>query len=560
MELSLFSEISLILAIAMGVGLVLHWFKQPLIIGHILTGIIVGPTMLDVIHHENVWQILSRLGVAVLLFVVGLELSTKVIKRLGQVLAITTVLQVGLVTIIGAAAARLLHFERLDSVIIGLSLAMSSTIVIVKLINDKKEATRLYAQIAIGILLLQDVLLTGGKVALSTLTHESTAEGATILLARGGLALCVMYLIGKQLLPHISRWLESSKEIIFMLALGWGLGWAAVFDHIGLSVEVGALLAGMSLGSLPFRFEMSARLRPTRDFLLVIFFIMLGYALVPLDLTWLMPAIIFSFILIFAKPLIVMLVMGLLGYTKRVSFKTGVAMSQISEFSLILVVSAVASGAISPDVQAVISLTALISIVISTYLVRFDDKIYRRNERRLRLFERRLADFEQREALFTHSIVLFGYRKGGVEFMRTFKKLKKRFVVVDYDPEVIEILESQHVNFLYGDATDPELLEELQLDKCKLVVSTITDREINEYLVHWLEAENPSVIFICSADNAEDAVALYDSGASYVMLPHHIGSEKIGNFLKRNGFKKSEFKKFRQKHLDSLSLPAEPTA
>jgi Trk K+ transport system NAD-binding subunit len=150
------------------------------------------------------------------------------------------------------------------------------------------------------------------------------------------------------------------------------------------------------------------------------------------------------------------------------------------------------------------------------------------------------------------SIALFGYRKGGIEFIKTFQAMNKRFVVVDYDPEIVEILEKQHTHYLYGDATDPELLEEMHLDSTKLIVSTISDNKTNDFLAHWLATNNPEAVFICSADTIEQASDLYAYGASYVILPHYIGTEKITAFIKRNGFNKTEFKNYREKHLSTL--------
>jgi len=170
----------------------------------------------------------------------------------------------------------------------------------------------------------------------------------------------------------------------------------------------------------------------------------------------------------------------------------------------------------------------------------------------LRLFERKVTRFGQRDAAQKYPLVLIGFRKGGHEFMRTFNRMGKKYVVVDYDPENIEILERKHTHVVYGDATDPELLDELNLDESKLIVSTIGDNETNMFLARWLSTHNPGAVFVCTAERAEYATELYDEGVAYVMMPHYIGSEKINNFIRRNGLKKSEFKNFRDKHLEKL--------
>lgn len=551
---SLFTELSIVVALGAVIAAIMRYFKQPLIIGHILTGILAGPVVLNVIHDETAFSVFSNIGVALLLFIIGLELSVKVLSRLGPVVFTTAAVQVGSITLAGTIAARLLNFGTLESFIIGLSLALSSTIIIVKLFNDKKEITRLYAQIAIGVLLLQDIVATGGKIFLAA---KSQGGGSfidiSLLLGRGVLVTVVLYFISKYLLPKFTKALEGSKELLLLFALGWGLGFATLFQKVGLSIEIGALFAGVSLASLPYAREMASRLKPLRDFFIVIFFITLGHSLVPNKISSvILPALVFILIVVIMKPLSVLISMGSLGYTKRASFKTAISMSQISEFSLVFMFAANSAGLAGEKARAAITLVALVTFAGSTYLMKYDDEIYNKMEGKLRFFERHVTKLEQKNSLQHFPIVLLGYRKGGAEFIRTFKSMKKRFVVVDYDPDAIEQLERQQVNLLYGDVTDPELIEELNLDKTRLIVSTISDYNTNRFLAHWLNTKNPGAVFVCSSDTAYHAARLYAEGASYVMLPHFVGSEKISTFIKRSGFSKSEFHKFRDKHIQYL--------
>jgi hypothetical protein len=258
----------------------------------------------------------------------------------------------------------------------------------------------------------------------------------------------------------------------------------------------------------------------------------------------------------------VLIIMGLLGYTKRTSFKAGLAMGQVSEFSLIFVILGNRQGLVSDNLVAVITMVALISIAFSTYMILYADKLFGMFEKSLSMFERRKAHFEQDGHAYHHyDMVLLGYHKGGHEFMKVFQSLKKPFVVIDYDPEVIDALENHKVDYLYGDAMDIELLEEAGLHKVKMVVSTISDHETNVFLVKLLGNINPRCVVICHADDVNEAAKLYELGASYVMMPHYIGSEKIGAFIRKNGFKKSEFRRYRDTHLAYLeshySLEAE---
>lgn len=552
MHSNVFTEISMIIALAAGISLLMRALRQPLIIGYILTGILAGPSFLKILHADAAFTGLSDMGVALLLFIIGLDLSIKVFSRVGKAVFVTTAVQVTSVTAIGYLVAGAIGFGRLESAILGLGLAMSSTIIIVKLLNDKKETTRLYAQIAIGILLLQDVVATVAKIGLAAKAHQNDPHVDTLyaLLARGAILVSALYLAGRYIVPRLTHTLERNKELLLLFALGWGLGFALLFQKAGFSIEIGALFAGVSLASLPFSSEMASRLKPLRDFFIVIFFITLGQAMVPGRLVHVIaPAIVLSLIVILIKPLSILISLGGLGYTKRASFKAAVAMSQVSEFSLVFLVAAQASGLVSERAATTLTMTALITFAVSTYLIRYDNSLYTKLENHLRLFERHVTKLEQQNAKAHFPIVLFGYRKGGHEFLKTFKKMDKRFVVVDYDPDNIESLERQRINYLYGDATDPELLEELQLDRCKLVVSTMSDPETNQFLAHWLKTHNPGAVFVCSSDSAEHAAELYEEGVAYVMLPHYIGSEKISTFIRKNGFNKTEFKRFREKHL-----------
>jgi len=550
----IFTELSLIIAVGAGVSLVMRLIRQPLIIGHILTGIIVGPTLLNLTKSPDTIEVFSTIGIALLLFIIGLGLNPKVIKEVGKVAGIAGIVQVLFTGAIGWAAGMVAGLTKTESIFLGAALAFSSTIIILKLLSDKKEQGRLYGKIAIGILLVQDILAT---FALLFVTAKSSDQAFSFsqlgtLAAKGALIIVPMFFVSYVVLPRLHKLIAGSQEFLFLFAIGWGFGIAALFEKAGFSVETGALVAGISLASLPYAQEISARLRPLRDFFVVVFFIVLGTRLGFAHLSNLVPIVVVcSIIVIVVKPLITMAFMGLLGYTKRTSFKTSIALAQVSEFSLVLITLGNKQGLIRDDLVSVITFVALISIAVSAYLIIYSDNLYNLLEGHLSLFERRKTHFEQ-ERKANYELILFGYHKGGHEFVRTFMSLKRRYVVVDYDPEVIDAMEHNKLNYMYGDATDIELLEEVGFDKAKLIVSTITDHETNLFLLRLMEKFNPGAVFICHANNPEEVARLYEIGASYVMLPHYIGSEKIGAFIRKSGLKKSEFRKYREKHLQYL--------
>jgi len=553
MEQSIFYQLSLVMIIAAAVSLVLRLFRQPLIIGYILTGVLVGPSLLSIIHSHEAFESFSQIGIALLLFVIGLGLNVKIIKDTGKPVFIVVAATFCGMGTLGLIAAWLLGFRSSAAVVMAGALLFSSTIIVVKALSDKKEQSRLYGQIAIGVLLAEDLAATLALVFVSASSSSDTeTTGLLVLLARGGFLAGMLILVGGYILPKLSKLFASSQELLYVFALAWAFGVASAFQASGFSLEVGALFAGVTLAHLPYVQAIGSKLKPLRDFFIVLFFIGLGEELGVGNLSSaLLPALLFSAIILISKPLIIMTSLGALGYTKQTSFKTAIHLSQISEFSIVLIVLAVNTGLADQKLVAITTLTALITIAVSAYLMKYDDRLYKRFQKQLSIFERGDTKREIR-SLGHYPLMLLGYSEGGYSFVRTFREMKKRYIVIDYDPEVIEILERQHVNHLYGDVTDTELLEEINIHKSELIISTITYPETNLLLVRYIMRINPKAVFICHADTLDEAEKLYNSGASFVLMPHQIGEEHINQFIKRNGTSKGAFGKHRKQQLSQL--------
>lgn len=555
---SIFTQLSIIIVLGGAVSVLVRLLRQPLIIGYIITGILAGPSVLGLIHDKAVFEAYSEIGITLLLFIIGLGLNIGVIKSLGRVSTMTASALLAVVGGLGIIIGHTLGFTPTEAMIIGFALFFSSTIIILKVLSDKRELTRLHGQIAMGVILVDDVVATFALLfvaAAGTAGALGLSDIALLLLKGIGLGLGIV-LFSTKLMPHFIKFLASSQELLFVFTIGWGFGVATLFDLAGFSHEVGALFAGVSLASLPYATEMAARLKPLRDFFIVLFFVVLGETLGFDALNQsIMPALVLSAIVIVIKPLVVMGSLGALGYTKLTSFKAAINLSQISEFSIILVVYAASVGLVNPQLTAVITLVALITISTSTYLMKYDDAIYHMLEPKLHIFERKNIKEHQRKKQ-TFPIILFGYHRGGHEFLQAFRDMKQRYLVVDYDPEVIEHLDRQGVRNTYGDATDEELLHEINANKAKLVVSTVSDMTVNRALLGYLRYHNPTAVFICHADSYDQAADLYRHGATYVMLPHFLGSERIGGFIKKHGFNHRAFDAYRKQHVISLGKSA----
>ncbi len=293
-------------------------------------------------------------------------------------------------------------------------------------------------------------------------------------------------------------------------------------------------------------------MRPLRDFFIILFFILLGSQMAFGNISQLIiPAIIFSLFILIGNPLIVMILMGLLGYKKKIGFQAGLTVAQISEFSLILVALGVSIGHLTNEILSLVTIVGLITISGSTYLIIYSDKIYPYLSKYLSIFERKKVRGDKQE-FKDYDAILFGCNRVGYDFLKIFKKLKKKFMVVDYDPELISELTKKKINCRYGDIDDSEFLDELNLNKVKMVVSTTPELETNLLLINKIRQTNKKTIIMVVSHNIEEANILYKKGATYVIMPHFLGGEYASGMINKYGFDINKFLKEKKEHLKKL--------
>jgi Kef-type K+ transport system membrane component KefB len=552
---SLFAQLSAVLGIAALVSIIMRLLRQPLIIGYILTGLLAGPSFLNIIKNHSDFAAFSQIGITLLLFIVGLGLNTSLIKSTGKPAFFVFLANLTMLVAIGLGLGKLFGFGTIESLLMGAGLVFSSTIVVIKTLVDNREQNRLHGRLIIGVLLVEDLAATALLIFLAAAKGGSDV-GLVPLLAKGFSLAAGLILLGWFIFPRVAKFFAKSQEFLFGFALAWAFIVAFLFDSAGFSIEVGALFAGVSLAALPYAQEISTRLKPLRDFFLLLFFISMGEHLTLSGISAaLLPALCCALVVTFIKPFSVANSLGILKYTKQTSFKVAAHLSQISEFSIVMIALAYSEGLVSTAVVNIVTLTTLITIATSAYLMEYDGAIFRRLQRVLPIFERKLVNTEPGKTP-DYKMVLFGYRRGGHEFVRTFRSLKKPYVVVDYNPEIVETLENQHIPVIYGDATDYELLGEIGLRNVELVVSVMPGTSNNLELLHYLKLHNPDCIFICHANDYDDAAMYYDEGVTYVMLPHFIGSERMGGFIKKHGTNRKAFDLYRKQHLVSIGKAA----
>lgn len=553
--MELFVQLSLVIVVAVAISFIMRTLRQPLLIGYILTGIFVGPYFLNLVHASETVGVFSQIGVALLLFTVGLHLNPSVIREVGKVSLITGIGQVLFTSVIGFALALMLGFSPLASFYIAIALTFSSTIIIMKLLSDKGDLDTVYGKIAVGFLIVQDLIAIVALMVISALSSgETLTTLVTETLFNGILAILALVAVSTFILPRITRYAARSQEFLFLFSIGWCLILASLFHELKFSLEIGALFAGMALSVSPYVNEISSKMRPLRDFFIVLFFIVIGSQMVFGDVMnhW-GTILLFSAFILLGNPLIVLAIMGVMGFTKRTGFLAGLTVAQISEFSIILVTLGVSVGHLPSEVLSVVTMVGLITIAGSTYMINYANPLYNFLSPYLRVFEREKARKGDKNLLRkNYDAILFGYNRIGFSILKSFDTIKKKYLVVDYNPEVITALSRHNISCLYGDTYDSELLDELPLKKVKLIVSTIPEVETNELLINKIKEVNKNAIIIVRAHQIKDAMHLYSVGATYVLTPHFLGGEYVSQMIQDMHMNRAKYDKERHHHIKML--------
>jgi Kef-type K+ transport system membrane component KefB/Trk K+ transport system NAD-binding subunit len=537
----MFYEIAIILGLATLLGVLGQKLRQPLIIMFLATGIIAGPSGIGVIESYEQIAFLGHMGISLLLFIVGLKLDLNLIRTTGPVALATGLGQIIFTSIFGLLIALALDFSFISSVYIAVTLTFSSTIIIVKLLSDKKEIDSLHGQIALGFLIVQDIAAILALVGLSFFGAKTPGQGTVtvtilIIILKGlGLAGTVLLLM-RYVLPILMRRFASSQEILTLFSIAWAVVLGSVSDYLGFSKEVGAFIAGVSLASTDYRDAIGARLTSLRDFLLLFFFIDLGARL---DWTavgsQVESSIILSLFVLIGNPIVVLAIMGFMGYRRRTSFMAGLTVAQISEFSLIVAALGLSIGHITPEVMGLVTLVGVVTIFASTYMILYSGFLYRHLSAPLMIFERR---HPYREAAVCSlqdtpsvDVILLGLGNYGSELAEYLLRRRKNIIGVDFDPTVLKQWSSRGVSVLYGDMADPEIHEHLPLNKVRWVVSTIRVKELNLSLLQLLKNRGYRGKVALTAINQEEAKIFEAAGAQVVFRPFSDAAEQAADSL-----------------------------
>jgi Kef-type K+ transport system membrane component KefB/Trk K+ transport system NAD-binding subunit len=523
-----FTGMAVILVLCAIAGVAASLLRQPLIIGFIGVGVLVGPSGLGLVRNPEQMHVLAEIGLALLLFVVGLRLDLHLIKSMGRV-ALTTALGQGLIATAGGYAIAIgLGMAPVTALYVAVCLTFSSTIIIVKLLSDKRETESLHGRIALGFLIVQDLVVVLVMIALSAITGGSAQHAfivALLVIVKGLALLAATAIISLLVFPRILHLLAKSAELLMVFAITWALAMAAVAEAMGFSKEVGAFLAGVALASTQFREIIGAKLVGVRDFTLLFFFIQLGSQLDVADTgSQVYAAMPLCMFVLIVKPIILMAILGIMGYRKRTSFLTGLSSAQISEFSLILVAMGAKLGQIDSGAVGLVTLIGLVTFALSSYMIIFSNQIYRRLSPYVGFLQLRSARREQEsdapaDEIRRPEIIIFGLGRYGRTIALELLARGRRVLGVDFDPQVIRNWKHDRLPAVFGDPEDAEFLLSLPLGTTKWVVSAIRDVNTNRALKRSLDYVGYKGFTAFAASELEDSDRLAKAGTDIVLTP-----------------------------------------
>lgn len=544
---SVFAEIAALLGLAALVGLVGLLLRQPLVVSFILVGILAGPVGIGLVGAADEVELLAELGIAVLLFLVGLKLDLGLVRSLGTVALATGLGQVVFTAFFGFLLGLAFAMPPLEAFYVAVALTFSSTIIIVKLLSDKREIDSLHGRVALGFLIVQDIVVVLAMIVLSAMGVGAAAEdplrAVLLVVGAGGLFLVFVLLFVRFLADPLTERLARNPELLLLFAVALAAGGAAVADALGLGKELGGLMAGVALASTPYRDALSARLSPLRDFLLLFFFVALGSRL---DLGQmradLLPAIVFSLFVLIGNPLIVLAIMGAMGFRKRTGFLAGLTVAQISEFSLVFVAMGVSLGHVSEAALGLTTLVGLVTIAASTYMIIWSHELYAFLAPLLGPFERRVTAREpaggEGAAPQPADVLLFGLGRLGKALVGRLLARGLAVLAVDFDPLVVRLARREGIRIVFGDASDPERLASLPLASARWVVVTLpgferglTHEDPRKAVLQALRATGFAGRIAVVARSEEEEAELARLGADVVLVPFEDAADRAVELL-----------------------------
>lgn len=526
-------ELAVMLSLASVIGYVAMRFRLPLVMAYLLAGVALSS------YHVSdlaVLHTLPEIGIAFVLFLIGMELNLSEIRSLGRPIIFATFFQIVMSSVAGFFLASFFGFAGTEAMILGLSLGFASTIVIVKMLSDKRDTASLYGKLSIGILLVEDlvaiiamVAITGNLISFGFSTELIQPLFIFALKAVG--LIVITFFVSRYVLPPLFNRVAKSVELLFLAAITWCFIFTALALFAGFSVVIGAFLAGVALASSPYQIQIQAKVKPIRDFFVALFFIYIGSQVDFGGMRDSLPLILgFTALALLLKPFAYLVGLSFFKFRKRTLFYTALNLTQVSEFSLIIVLLAVQHGFASDAALAIIAGSAVLSIMISSTMLNHSETIYA-------FMKPFVARFQKREAIdilpeavlpsFSKHVVVIGADRVGKVVIEHLRKANIETVVLDYNPTTVRALRADGYHVLYGDVSDSEVIDNLQLETAHLVISTASGMRDSLALLDACKRKGVKAQVIVRTVDASQEEALKLAGADYVIFPERVS----GDFL-----------------------------
>lgn len=547
-EGNLLTAIGVSIVAAAALALLARRARQPLILGYVIGGALLGPHVgLAVVTDEASIELISEMGLILLLFIIGLEVSIPRLLQTGRTIIVSGLLQFPLCAALAWFAAGKLAggggpFDRLY---VAVALSLSSTLIVVKLLFDKFEMGTLAGRITLGVLIFQDVWAIAFLALQPNLTALQAGPLIGSLAAGGGLVLAAVVL-SRFVLPRLYRAIATSPELVLVTSMAWCFLVSGTAGALGLSREMGALIAGTVIAAFPYGTEVIGRLSGVRDFFVTLFFVALGLKIPAPSAQLVLLALLAGGFVVLSRLLTIFPIFAALRLDARTAGVVAINLSQVSEFSLVIVTLGASYGHVSGGVTNLVLYTLLVMSVLSTYAILFNHQIATALARALELvglprwFGAPPAPATAAPGEAVHDFFLLGVSREGLAFLRhlerEFPEMKQRIVAIDFNPETLESLQAAGVECHYGDIANVETLRHAGIEGAAVVVSSISDWFLkginNERLLRQVRALAPEARVVVTADTLHAAETLYGQGADYVLIPSALSAAHLYALLR----------------------------
>jgi CPA2 family monovalent cation:H+ antiporter-2 len=554
-DLTLVFDLVVVLVCALVGGLIAKKLKQPLILGYILAGISLGAVLVWQIQGHSQLQTLAEIGVAFLLFSLGIEFSFSKLSRVKEIAFWGGVIQILAFIFLSVLIFPALGFDFYSSLFLGCCFSLSSTAVVTKLLMEKGESDSLHGEIMIGWLLVQDLAVLPMLLILPNIANLENLPfwQLPLTILKVFLLLIVVLILGRLIVPKLLDRIASvnSREVLLLAVTALCLLAASGTYFLGLSFALGAFLAGLIISESSENHAVFSEIRPLKDIFSIVFFVTLGMMLTP---SFLMANLILilglSLIVIVLKFVMVMILSLYFGYHTKTSFLVSTGIVQVGEFSFVLGAMGLSKGLIGTDIYQIIISVALLTIIVSPFIFNFSPKVYQFLKKTMqakwpRIYAKIFLPFDQglktEELPFENHVVICGYGRVGSWLGRACQLSNVPFVVVDFNHNIINELHKNNIPVVYGDPSDSDVLDFAQVDKAKVVVIAIPDRHTQEMVITNSLTLNPKINIICRSHFEEDQGRLKALGVTSVIMPEFEASLSIiHKILQSFGYDKEE--------------------